>query len=236
MTEPADDLAAQLDFELVPPPMSSSFEAELSALRPVATRRPHRQVAIFLCVVGAVVGVALGVLGARADLSELPTGWVPVVASLWIVGIAAAAWVSLVPRAGSVMPRWRVAGLIALATSAVYVLLGLAVHPAGPSSLHYGWERFARGHGCLELGLATAVLPAVIGTVFLRGTAPVRARWIAAAIGAASGCGGGLLLHFYCKIADGPHIGLIHGGVVGCAAILSALVGSRVSSSRFVGS
>lgn len=233
MTGPlGDDLDARFDFEVVPPPLGAALDAELATLKPVATRRPRRQVAIFLGVAVVVFAAAISVLGTRADLHQLPAGWMPVVAILWIAGMAAAVWVSLVPRSGSVMPRWRLAALLTLATSGTYVVLGLVLHPSGPSSLHYGWERFVRGHGCLELGLATALVPVIVGRWFLRGVAPVRTRWVAAAVGAAGGCVGGLLLHFYCKIADGPHIGLIHGGVVGAAAIIAALVVPRTTWSR----
>ena len=122
---------------------------------------------------------------------------------------------------------FRSGSLIVAVTSCAYVLLGLLLHPSGPSSAIYGRERFAAGHPCLELGLATAIVPVILGTWFLRGTAPVRTRWIAALLGAAGGCVGGLLLHFYCRIADGLHIGLIHGGVVGVAALIAAIIVPR---------
>src|SRR6185436_3574312 len=110
----------------------------------------------------------------------------------------------------------------AVVTSIAFVVLGLIVHPMGPSSANYGWDRFVNGHWCLELGLATALVPVILGAVFLRGALPVRSRWIAAALGAGGGCLGGLVLHMHCHIADGLHIGLIHGGVVLVAAALSA--------------
>jgi hypothetical protein len=128
------------------------------------------------------------------------------------------------------MPRWRTASAVVAVVACAFVVLGLVVHPSGPSSAHFGWEKFLRGHGCLELGLATASIPVVIGAWFVRGTAPVGTRWIGAAIGAAGGCAGGLLLHFYCRIADGPHIGLIHGGVVACAAGIAAVVVPRLAN------
>jgi hypothetical protein len=103
------------------------------------------------------------------------------------------------------------------------------VHPDGPSSLHYNWEHFGRGHWCLELGLATAFVPVVVGAIFLRGALPVGSRWIAASLGAGGGCLGGLLLHLHCRIADGLHIGIIHGGVVLVAALLSALLVPRAT-------
>lgn len=227
-----DELAALLAIELVPPPLPAAIESELAHLSPVATRRPRRQVALVLAFAGLFVSALLLVLGVRADINELPAGWMPVVAIAWGTGLVLAAWFALVPRPGAMMPRWRIAALIAIATSCAYVILGLLLHPSGPSSLIYGRERFVSGHGCLELGLATAITPVVLGAWLLRGTAPVRTRWIAATLGATGGCVGGLLLHFYCRIADGLHIGLIHGGVVGSAALLAALVVPRAITTR----
>ncbi|CAN5834576.1 hypothetical protein BH11MYX3_BH11MYX3_42050 [soil metagenome] len=233
MTERDDDELADLRaIELVPPPLAPGLDRELGQLAPVAMRRPRRQLATVITIAGIVIIALLATLGVRADVHELPPGWMPVVAAGWLVGLVFTAWFALVPRRGSVMPRWRIAALFAAMTSCLYVVLGLLVHPAGRSSLIYGSEHFVSGRGCLVLGLATATTPVVFGAWFLRGTAPVRTRWVAAALGAAGGCGGGLLLHFYCRIADGLHIGLIHGGVVGCAALIAALVVPRAITPR----
>ena len=233
MSERTDrEIDALLAFELVPPPVDPRIERELAEITPITTRRPRRQFVVVLVGAAVVFSALLAVLGLRADLHQLPAGWIPVVAGLWVVGLVLAAWFALVPRPGSVMPRWRLASLVVAVTSCAYVILGLLVHPSGSSSLFYGRERFAAGHGCLELGLMTAIVPVALGTWFLRGTAPVRTRWIAALLGAAGGCVGGLLLHFYCRIADGLHIGLIHGGVVGTAALIAALVVPRVIVTR----
>ncbi len=233
MSAPSDDEVARLlAFDAVAPPLSPALEAELTDLAPVSPRRPHRQLALVLAVTGLVVIGLLVILGTRADLQQLPTGWIPGVAVCWTAGIIATGWFALVPRRGSMMPRWRLALLVVVVTSSAFVLLGLLVHPAGPSSMHYGWERFGRGHPCLELGLATALVPVLAGAWFIRGIAPVRSRWIAATVGAIGGCAGGLLLHFYCRIADGPHIGLIHGGVVVCAAVIASLVLPRITVIR----
>src|SRR6185436_1580808 len=147
----------------------------------------------------------------------------------WLLGFAVPCYLALVPKRGSMMPRRRLAAASAIVTSILFVALGLLVHPSGPTSLHYGAERFTHGHGCLELGLATALVPVVVGAVFLRGALPVGSRWIAAALGAGGGCLGGLVLHMHCHIADGLHIGLIHGGVVLVAAALSALLVPRAT-------
>lgn len=124
------------------------------------------------------------------------------------------------------LARWRAARSIAIIVAVAFVTLGLLVHPRGPSSVIYGWEKL-HGHACLEIGLGVALVPIIIGTIAMRRAHAIHTRWIAFALGAGSGCLGGLLLHFFCKIADGPHIGLIHGGVVGVAGLLTALVVPR---------
>jgi hypothetical protein len=163
---------------------------------------------------------------------ELPMGWLAGTALGWLFGFLIPCYLALVPRAGSVAPRWRIAALSVAITSISFILFGLALHPSGPSSELLGVDRFHHGHTCLELGLATALVPVVIGAIFLRGALPVGARGIAAALGAGGGCLGGLVLHLHCKVADGLHIGLVHGGVVIVAALLSAALVPRASDVR----
>jgi hypothetical protein len=75
--------------------------------------------------------------------------------------------------------------------------------------------------------LATAFVPVVAGVLALRGAVPVGSRWIAAALGAGGGCLGGLVLHVHCHVADGVHVGLVHGGVVIVASLLGAALVPR---------
>ncbi len=210
-----------------PPPLGGALEAELGALAPVAPRRPLRQLAM-LVGVSLVYGAALlAALSMRRDMSELPASWIAGAAIAWLLGFAVPCYLAMVPRPGSMTPRWGLAAASAIVTSIVFVVLGLIVHPSGPSSELYGADHFARGHTCLELGLATALVPIVVGALFLRGALPVGSRWIAASLGAGGGCLGGLVLHLHCHIADGLHVGLIHGGVVLVAALLSAALAPR---------
>jgi hypothetical protein len=227
----SDELMAQLSGQTSPqaPPLSAALEAELGGLVPVSARRPLRQLAI-VAGVSLVYGAGLVfALKLRRDMSELPASWMVGAAIAWLLGFAVPCYLALVPRTGSMMPRWRWAAVSAVVTSIAFIALGLLVHPSGPTSLHYGWEKFARGHTCLEIGLATALLPVIVGALFLRGALPVGSRWIAAALGAGGGCLGGLVLHMHCRIADGLHIGLIHGGVVLVAALLSAALVPRAT-------
>jgi len=222
-----DALAAQPP--PVPPGISAALEAELGQLAPVRARRPRRQLAVLAGVSLAYAAALLAILSVRRDLDELPVGWLVAAGLAWLAGFALPMYVALVPRAGSVMPRWQAAAALAIVLSCAFVVLGWNVHPHGPSSKDYGWDHFLRGHGCLWLGLATALVPVALGALFVRGAMPVRSRWLAAALGAGGGCLGGLLLHAHCPIADRYHVGLIHGGVVAVAAGLSALVVPRIA-------
>lgn len=212
-----------------PPPLPAALEAELGSLAPVPARRPLRQLAI-VAGGGLVYGAGwLAALALRVDIAELPASWLVGTAFAWLLGFAVPLYLALVPRAGAVMPRYRWAAVSAIVTSIAFVALGLLVHPRGPSSLYYGWANLARGHWCLEIGLANALVPVIIGAVFLRGVLPVGSRAVAAALGAAGGCLGGLVLHLHCRIADAAHVGLVHGGVVVVAALFAAALVPRAT-------
>ena len=216
-----------------PPPLSAALEAELGKLAPVKTRRPLHQLAM-LVAVSLIYGAGLlFFVTTREDMFELPMFWLAAVGLAWLFGFLVPCYFALVPRRGAVMPRWRLSAIAALVATVGFVTLGLAVHhPMGPSSVEYGWERFGRGHTCLEIGLASALVPVVVGAIFLRGALPVGARWIAAALGAGGGCLGGLVLHLHCNVVDEIHVGLIHGGVVVLSALLAAAIVPRAADLR----
>lgn len=235
MTDPTDKVLADLAAQPPPPApaLSALLEAELGSIAPVAPRRPLRQVAMFIVASLVYAGLLLAFLALRADLGELPRAWIIGAGAAWFTGFGLATYCALVPRAGTMTPRWRAAIVITGVTSVAFVILGLLVHPDGADSMHYGMPHLLKGHGCLWLGLATALVPVVLGAIFLRGAVPVFSRWVAATIGAAGGCLGGFLLHMHCRIADGPHIGFIHGGVVVIAALLAALLVPRATDRPF---
>ena len=231
MSEPElEALAARAP---VAPPIGASLEAELAQLVAARPRRPVRQLAIALLVSLTYAALLLAVLSTRRDLGELPMAWLVGAGAAWFAGYGLALYLAIVPKRGAMTTRWPAAAAIAIALSAAFVVLGWNVHPSGPSSKYLGWEHVAHGHGCLWLGLATALVPVALGAVFLRGALPVRSRWIAAALGAGGGCLGGLLLHMHCPIADRWHVGLIHGGVVVVAAVLAALIVPRATDRAF---
>jgi hypothetical protein len=227
-----DDDLEQLASQPPPPapPLSPELERELADLAPVAMRRPLRQLAILVAISLIYAAGLVYVLTTRKDMQELPMGWLAGAALGWLFGFLVPSYFAMMPRKGAVTPRWKLAAIAAVIASIGFISLGLVIHPMGESSASYGWEHFGRGHTCLEIGLATALVPVVVGAMFLRGALPVGSRWIAAALGAGGGCLGGLVLHLHCHVADGLHVGLIHGGVVVVSALFSAAIVPRATT------
>jgi hypothetical protein len=215
-----------------PPPLPPALEAELARLTPVATRRPLRQLALLIAI-SLVYGAGLVVmLTVRHDVHELPMGWLVSTGLAWLLGFVVPITLATVPRAGSVMPRRRLAGIASVVAAIAMIGLGLVLHPAGEHSVSLGWDGVVHGYGCLANGLETAIVPVVVGTICLRRALPVGSRWIAAGLGAGGGSLGGLVLHLHCAIADGVHIGLVHGGVIAIAALLAAALVPRATEPR----
>lgn len=206
------------------PPLPSSMEAELAALRPVRPRRPLRQLVLVSLTSLAWAGAVLAHLTVRRDLGELPTVWLVLFLAAWTLGFAAPLALVVLPRRGEMMPRWRLAAVLAGVGTAGFVLAGLTIPRSGPSSLHRGLESWA---GCLSSGVLTAVVPTVLIALAVRGAVAHAPRLTAAAIGAAAGALGGLMLHLHCPIADGLHVGVVHGGVAVITGALGALIAPR---------
>ena len=205
-----------------PPPLSPALAAELDRLGPVKTRRPLRQLATLAGISLVYAAGLVAMFTVRGDLDELPMPWLVAAGLAWLLGFVIPCYLALVPRPGQVMPRWGWAAVSAVVASIAFVVLGLFVHPSGAHSKYLGWEHLPKGHTCLELGVASALVPVIAGALFLRRALPVGSRWVAAALGAGGGCLGGLVLHLHCPITDAPHVGLVHGGVVLVSALLSA--------------
>jgi hypothetical protein len=207
------------------PPLGAALEAELRDLAPTPPRRPARQALIAVAASLVYGAVVLAVYTVRHELGDLPRVWLIAYLAAWMIGFALPLWISIVPRPGSMMPRWQLGGALAALSSVGFVLAGFLVPRSAPGSSHLG---LGHGHACLSMGLIAAVMPVVLGTLILRGAAPVGSRATAAALGAAGGSLGGLVLHLHCPISDGLHVGVTHGGVVALAALLSAALVPRV--------
>ena len=115
--------------------------------------------------------------------------------------------------------------------SVAFVATGLIVHPTvaiGPHATGStdGAIR-AWPHTCLELGVATRTDPGGHRRDLTARRVACRIALDRGRAQAGSGCVSGLLLHLHCPIADGPHVGLMPGGVVVVAAALSAAFAPR---------
>lgn len=238
--DPVDGALAQLGGAPPPtPPMSAELEQAIASTTPVRVRRPGRELAVIAVLGLAHAALFVVVLGIRHDLGELPRLWLSAYLIAWLVGFILALRVGVVPSRGQVTPRAPLALRVAVVASIGFVIAGLALARdslgAPQAALMatvvdsmiepppWWWKTFP----CFLLGLATAALPVVLAVGALRGAAPLTSRAIAAAIGAAGGCLGGLMLHVHCPITDRLHLGLAHGSVVAAAALISALVASR---------
>jgi len=215
-----------------PRPPSALLEAELAQLSPVSPRRPMRQ--LVALVVGSLIYGAgvLAMLTTRRDMHALPMYWLLGAGIAWLVGFVVPLYLAMVPRRGAIIPRWQLAGVTALIGALGFVGLGVVLHPSGAGSVSIGMDQFPDGYRCLEMGLATALAPVVIGALFLRGALPVGARWVGAALGASGGSLGGLVLHLHCPITNALHTSVMHGGVVAFGALLAAALVPRAISLR----
>jgi hypothetical protein len=211
-----------------PPAIGGELEAALGGLAPVTMRRPWRDFAK-VAALSLVYGAALvGILHMRRDMHGVPVWWLVTYGIAWFTGFVALAAISIIPRRGSVMPSWRIAGLAAFLVSLGFVTMGLVMDPGCEASVCYTLDTIHRGHWCLEIGVGTAIVPVVLGALLLRGVLPVGSRWNAAGLGAAGGSLGGLVLHLHCPIADRWHLGLVHGGVVLVSALLAAALAPKI--------
>jgi Negative regulator of sigma F len=223
-----ESLSAIAAAQIEPPPMDYELSRELDQLEPTRTRAPRLQSTIVIVVSLLYGGAILAALGLRHDFGDVPPGWLIGGGALWAASFGALTWMVVVPPREQVIPRWRWAAALAVLMAIVLVAIGIL----RPDSLarvgtHYdvtmdAWTE--RGARCLRWGLTAAVVPVALTVVVVRGTLPVGSRWAAAAVGAAGGSLGGLMLHMHCPINERLHIGLAHGGVVIVAAVVAALL------------
>ena len=213
------------------PPIGAELSRQVDGAQPVKTRAPGKQLLITVAASLAYMAALLIVFQLRRDLAHLPRLWLATYLAAWLAGLVAILSLVLIPARGSVMPRWRMAAVFAVAAGAAFTTCGLALaeHVPGVSTMYAPTAGNVMRYGtyCLVMGMVNAALPVGLGVLALRKAAPVRSGWVAAGIGAAGGCLGGLFLHLHCPIAERFHLGLIHGGVVVLAAAITAAFLSR---------
>jgi hypothetical protein len=220
------------------PALAPELERELTALVPVKTRVPRAQlagiVALSLLYASGVVALA----GLRRDLGALPRWHLASFAGLWLVSFAGVAWLVVVPRRADIMPRARLATVVAGAAAALLIAGGLFLPRSAPglSTVYSPTVSAVVDHaGCIRWGLLGAAVPILLAALAVRGSVPVGSRLAAAAIGASGGALGGLVLQFHCPITERFHLGLVHGGLVvlaALAAVLAAQAAARKGTPR----
>jgi len=209
-----------------PPAIGAQLASAIDHLSAVSPRRPKAQYAMYIGASSAMFALFIFFLRWRVDLADLPLGWVVAFAAAWFLGFASLGFFALVPKTGAVMSRLRPLSALTLTAAAGFILGGLFFAEQAPTSSTYAPSvRAVLGHStwCLSVGSATALGPIGLLLLFMRGSAPVGSRRTGAAIGAAGGCFSGFFLHFHCHIAEANHVGLIHGGLIGIAAVLGAV-------------
>ncbi len=217
------------------PVMSAELEDMLNEVRRVSTRNPRREVAAIGFVSLLYAGGLVVLTNLRPDMGSLPLGFVLAFAIAWLLGFGALLWLALVPAQGAVSPRWKNAVGGTALTGLLFPMAGLFIVQVGDNSVvSTGSTALFLHHAdqCLRFGLMTAVVPIVLATLVLRRAVPVRSRAVAAALGASGGTLGGFALHMHCNVADGLHVGLVHGGQVVLCAALAALVLPRFLEPR----
>ncbi len=213
--------------DLPAPPIGDLLAAELRELAPVATRRPWRDVAAVTAAAATSIAVLVVTLAVRRDLDALPRAWLIGYGGAWLAGFALLAWLSLVPRAGAVVPRWLPAAVGAGLAAVGFVAAGLTFDRTTALSLVYApttANHLLRAAACAGLGTITALVPMLLGARLLRGAVPVGGAAIGSGLGAACGAAGGFLLHLHCPITHPIHLGVGHGGAVLICALLGALL------------
>lgn len=235
MTEPRDRDDLELPLSSLPapppPPLGAALEGELGRLAPVRPRRPLRDAAIIIATGLGFAGAMLAMMKVRRDLLELPLSWLILMGLAWLLGFVVPAWLVVVPPRGQVIARWRAAAVAGAISAVLFVVCGFVIQPSGPSSLP-SLASPLHSFGCLEIGLIASIVPISLSAIAVRGAFPVGSRWAAAALGGAGGALGGLMLHFHCPVTDPVHVGVMHGGVVIAAALLSALLAPRATDAR----
>jgi len=216
------------------PDVGDELANELEQMHSARPRSPGRELLLLALVSLMYVGTLLGALRFRPDLTALPRLWLITYVAAWGLSFLALAYVVLVPAKGRIIPNWRLGLLLGLGAEVGFIVAGLFLARSVPGVSHVYpatiEDLAAHGYHCLTLGVITALVPAALGVVFLRGAVPVGDRSAAAALGAAGGCLGGMMLHLHCPISGYLHLGLIHGGVVILASLLTALIAPRFLS------
>jgi hypothetical protein len=147
--------------------------------------------------------------------------------TIWAAFLLFAAWVALsagTRGVGRPVPWLRIA---AVGAPLAFVLLALFWLP--PNGKAFGaLGPPAMLEGCFQIGLTVAVPMTFFAVLAMRRSFPSGAVWRGAALGAACGLGGIVVLVLLCGSPYGGHIAVAHGLPLVIATLVGAWGGSRV--------
>jgi hypothetical protein len=239
MSDPLDQkieesLGALAGGEAVPP-LGADLERELGALAPVKTRAPARQLAGIMALSLLYASGLVALIGLRRDIGAMPRWHFLSFAGLWLASFSSVSWLVVIPPRGQIMPRARLAAVVAGCAAVLLIGGGLLLPRSAPglSTVYSPTVSAVVEHaGCIRWGLLGAALPILLAAIAVRGSVPVGSRLAAAALGAGGGALGGLVLQFHCPITERFHVGLVHGGLVVLAALLAGLAAQAGAGNR----
>lgn len=117
------------------------------------------------------------------------------------------------------------AALPAVVLAWVLAMIAWMKPPCDPTPVHTHFT-------CFAIGIAFAAAPLAAMLWVRRGTDPVHPGATGAALGAAAGAWGGLLIHLHCPYAEPLHMFLGHVLPIAALAILGLFLGRRILSLR----
>jgi hypothetical protein len=185
----------------------------------------------------ALVAAAVVSLGEIAALGGLhPRREAPVVfataAGVFAVALAAT-WLAL-GRGRSMVGRSRAALVgVAVAAPLAFLVWSTLAPALGAGGVHLMNSDGALQHGfCFAFATLYAFAPFVIALVIRRGSDPVHPRALGAALGAAAGVWGGLLIDVHCSSDAFVHLTLGHVAPIALLIAIGAALGARVLGVR----
>ncbi len=201
-----------------------------TASTPALTRDRVRLRSLLLVALG--FAVALGVFAKLGGLTLVgrSLGFVLAVAVGWTLVASVATWSSL-GRGKSMLGRAsQTLGLVTLVSApVVYAWVTGCTLAAASFGDAAPWT--ANLH-CLSAALVLSAAPFVAFALARRGSDPVHPRMLGAALGAAAGAWGGVLIDLHCPMTHWLHVAFAHVLPILAFALVGALTGKRVLGLR----
>ena len=147
--------------------------------------------------------------------------------ALWAVFLSFAAWFALSGGKRGLGRPVRDLRVIAFGAPLAFIALAyLWLPPHERAGRSLGGANMLGG--CLEIGHQVALPMVLLAAIAVRRSFPAGAVWRGAALGAACGLGGVLVLVLLCGSPFAGHIAIAHGAPLVLATLAGALAGSKV--------